>query len=976
MQALFEEIRENCSPHIWSRGVELSRAGAVITEAADDEEITLKVATRQGMAYATVTLWPADEDWSCDCKSAEPACAHVAAAAIALRQAKRQGRAAPQPKMAPGKIGYRLKREDHAIALDRVVVHRERTQPLTHSLEALSSGRVDGPAVMIAQSDLAVERVLGRRQNGFIPREMMPKLLGALAQCHDVRLDDQPIKTSSKDVLPHACVEDRGDGFILFIERDPSIREVFKNGVVLCGETLRPVGQSGLTAREREELQGPDGRYFTAGDAATLVTEIVPSLRKRIPVDIRTSRLPSTQVEPPRLRITTRREGDMLVVDPQLIYGEPPTARIEDNRLIPLGQGALPIRDTQTEQRLTRQLQRHLKLVPGKTLQVTGAPAVDLATRLATWPGDIQGVGHETFFLAPPLRPRLQLDPAHFRLDFFAESETEHGGHPQGGRVAANAVLRAWQNNATLVPLQGGGWAPLPVDWLEQFGHRVADLLAARQATHELPPSALPDLVRLCDALDEPRPPASARFQTLLDDFTGIPDAELVDDLQATLRPYQRDGVNWLVFLRQAGLGAMLADDMGLGKTLQALCAVRGRALVVAPTSVLHNWAEEIRRFRPALRCTIYHGPQRQLEPRADVTLTTYAILRLDIGPLSRQPWDTVILDEAQNIKNPESQVAQAAYQLQSDFRLTLSGTPIENRLDELWSQFHFLNRGLLGGRQHFQERYVRAITQGQPGAAERLRERLRPFILRRRKQEVATELPPRTEVVLRCVLTEDEHDVYNAIQAATREDVVKRLAAGGSVLEALEALLRLRQAACHSGLVPGHEAPTSSKVDLLIETLDQVIADGHKALVFSQWTALLDRVEPHLRSAGMDFVRLDGTTRDRASVVHRFQSDNGPPVMLISLRAGGVGLNLTAADHIFLLDPWWNPAVEDQAADRAHRIGQERPVLVTRLVAQDTVEERILALQQQKRLLAESILDGAEQATALTREDLMALLA
>jgi SNF2 family DNA or RNA helicase len=281
-----------------------------------------------------------------------------------------------------------------------------------------------------------------------------------------------------------------------------------------------------------------------------------------------------------------------------------------------------------------------------------------------------------------------------------------------------------------------------------------------------------------------------------------------------------------------------------------------------------------------------------------------------------------------------------------------------------------------LGGRQHFQERYVKAISQGQPGAAERLRERLRPFILRRRKQEVATELPPRTEVVLRCVLTENEYDVYSAIQAATREEVIKRLAAGGNVLEALEALLRLRQAACHSGLVPGHEAPTSSKVDLLIETLDQVVADGHKALVFSQWTALLDRVEPLLRDVGMNFERLDGSTRDRAGVVHRFQSDDGPPVMLISLRAGGVGLNLTAADHIFLLDPWWNPAVEDQAADRAHRIGQERPVLVTRLVAQDTVEERILALQQQKRLLAASILDGAESAAALTRDDLLALLA
>jgi SNF2 family DNA or RNA helicase len=383
-----------------------------------------------------------------------------------------------------------------------------------------------------------------------------------------------------------------------------------------------------------------------------------------------------------------------------------------------------------------------------------------------------------------------------------------------------------------------------------------------------------------------------------------------------------------------------------------------------------------MQRFRPGLRYTVYHGPQRQLDATADVTLTTYAILRLDVDTLSHQAWETVVLDEAQMIKNPDSQVAQAAHRLPAEFRMTLSGTPVENRLDELWSQFHFLNRGLLGGRSDFQDRYVKAIANHQPGAAERLRDRIRPFVLRRRKQEVATELPPRTDVVLRCLLSDDERRVYSAIHAATREDVVKRLAAGGSVMEALEALLRLRQAACHPGLIPGHEAPSSAKVDLLLETLDQVIADGHKALVFSQWTSLLDRIEPHLRHIDLPFVRLDGATRDRAGVVHRFQDETGPPVMLLSLRAGGIGLNLTAADHIFLLDPWWNPAVEDQAADRAHRIGQTRPVLVTRLIAQDTVEERIIELQQHKRLMAGAVLDDADQGAALTRDDLLALLA
>ena len=414
---------------------------------------------------------------------------------------------------------------------------------------------------------------------------------------------------------------------------------------------------------------------------------------------------------------------------------------------------------------------------------------------------------------------------------------------------------------------------------------------------------------------------------------------------------------------------------MGLGKTLQTLCVLQGRTLVVAPTSVLHHWADELQRFRPDLRVSMYHGPQRTLTTTADVTLTTYAILRLDAATLAQSTWDTVVLDEAQAIKNPDSQVARAAYGLRANFRLALTGTPVENRLEELWSQLHFLNRGLLGGRQTFQERYERPIAAGQPGVAAHLREKLHPFILRRRKRDVAPELPPRTDAVLHCVLSDSERVVYDTVRAATLANVVALLEAGGSVLAALEALLRLRQACCHPGLLPGQTAAISTKVSLLLERLEEVVAGGHKALVFSQWTTLLDRIEPHLRAAGTAFTRLDGSTRDRASVVRHFQDEAGPPLMLVSLRAGGTGLNLTAADHIFLLDPWWNPAVEDQAADRAHRLGQTRPVLVYRLVAQDTVEERILALQEKKRMLADAALAGADRTTALTREELLSLL-
>jgi SNF2 family DNA or RNA helicase len=256
------------------------------------------------------------------------------------------------------------------------------------------------------------------------------------------------------------------------------------------------------------------------------------------------------------------------------------------------------------------------------------------------------------------------------------------------------------------------------------------------------------------------------------------------------------------------------------------------------------------------------------------------------------------------------------------------------------------------------------------------LRERIRPFVLRRRKAEVAPELPPRTDIVLRCELGESERALYESIRGATVPSVVEKLRAGGNVMAALEALLRLRQAACHPGLLPGQEADSSAKVELLLEMLEHAREDGHKALVFSQWTSLLDRMEPHLERLSLPFVRLDGSTRDRESVVRTFQSEEGPPVMLVSLKAGGTGLNLTAADHVFLLDPWWNPAVEDQAADRTHRIGQERPVMVYKLVAKDTVEERILELQEHKRAIAGAALDGGEAAAGLTRDDLLALLA
>jgi len=681
--------------------------------------------------------------------------------------------------------------------------------------------------------------------------------------------------------------------------------------------------------------------------------------------------------------------GAGLTVLPTLVYGQPPTVRIDDGRMTHLG-GAVPVRDEVAERRLVTKLRDELDLLPGRRASYDGPDAARFADRLRKWRGDLVGQGARLVESKARLVPELRVEATtgsasavpdvHFGFTFRVEENDggRGGGGAAGARtVDAGAVLRAWRDGLGLVPLDGGGWAALPDDFLARHGERLSDLLAARGADGRVANHALPALATLCVELDQPPPPELNRVAALVGGFDHVPPAPLPADLTATLRPYQRQAVDWLAFLRSAGLGGILADDMGLGKTLEALCAVKAPALIVCPTSVLANWRAEIARFRPALKVSLYHGPGRQLDDAAEVTLTSYAILRLDAERLTARSWATVILDEAQAIKNPDSQAARAAYALTGELLIALTGTPLENRLEELWSLAHFTNRGLLGGRRDFDERHARPIADGEAGAAERLRERLRPFLLRRLKRDVAPELPPRSDAVLRVALDERERGVYDAVRAASRAEVVALLDGGGSVLAALEALLRLRQAACHAALVPGQQAQTSSKVEALMEALDTAAADGHKALVFSQWTSLLDLIEPALRAAEIPFVRLDGSTRDRGAVVEQFQSAaaDAPPVMLLSLKAGGVGLNLTAADHVFLVDPWWNPATEDQAADRAHRIGQDRPVMVYRLVALDTVEERILALQERKRALADAALGGANAGAPLSRQDLLDLL-
>jgi SNF2 family DNA or RNA helicase len=438
---------------------------------------------------------------------------------------------------------------------------------------------------------------------------------------------------------------------------------------------------------------------------------------------------------------------------------------------------------------------------------------------------------------------------------------------------------------------------------------------------------------------------------------------------------------------------------MGLGKTVMVLAQLEwwrlersqpGRepagpraSLVVVPRSLVQNWILEAQRFTPELKVLDYSHVKRAGAEETfadhDVVLITYGTLRRDVTHLTGHEFEYVILDEAQSIKNAATASAKAARLLNGRYRLALSGTPIENHLGELWSLFEFLNPGMLGAMKVFQRSSGPSRTI-EPETAAVLSRALRPFILRRTKEQVAPELPERTEQTISCELDVKQRAFYNGLRTHYRQALlghVDKVGLGKSRIQILEALLRLRQAACHPALIDeAHHSAGSAKLDVLIPQLTEVMAEGHKALVFSQWTSLLDLIEPALARAELAFVRLDGSTRDRGAVVARFQADDGPPVMLVSLKAGGSGLNLTAADHVFLCDPWWNPAVEAQAADRTHRIGQERPVFVYRLVATNTVEERILALQDSKRALMDAALGDGAAAAGLTKQDLLALLA
>jgi superfamily II DNA or RNA helicase len=701
----------------------------------------------------------------------------------------------------------------------------------------------------------------------------------------------------------------------------------------------------------------------------------------------------------PRIHLQLRRAAQGLIIRPRVApLGEGPTFAPGAGRVSVLGtrkdtEGMRTLRSVRDLDDERARLSHILEVCPTlRDSELTGTEhrVADLTSCLELI-CELRGLGDEVVIEWPEGKPlsiaaERELREVHLRLSsegawLSAQGELEVDA---GLKLSLRELLeRTSKQRGRFIALDDGRFLALSED-LKRTLDGVAALSHVRAGKVELHPLALFGVASLADTQLEHDTLVAERLARAREAAALEP--EIPSAFEATLRPYQREGFAWLSRLAHWGAGACLADDMGLGKTLQALAllverAARGPSLVVAPTSVCANWQDESRRYAPSLRVvSLGAGDREQVLSELgpfDLLVCSYGILQQERERLQQKHFQVVVLDEAQAIKNASTLRAKAALGLVSDVRVALTGTPVENHVGELWSIMNFLNPGLLGSSKSFEERFGRPIQRdGDRQAAQLLRRLVRPFVLRRKKSEVLDDLPEKTVITLRVEPSEAERALFAALREQALARLTDRDKPAESRVRLLAELMRMRRAACHPALVAPQAGIESSKLATLEALLEELRHGGHRALVFSQFVDYLGIVRARLSALGISYQYLDGSSspQARANAVQAFQAGRGE-VFLISLKAGGFGLNLTAADYVVHLDPWWNPAVEDQASDRAHRIGQTRPVTIYRLVMEGSIEEKILLLHAEKRDLADQLLEGTGSSGALGLDELMGLL-
>lgn len=835
----------------------------------------------------------------------------------------------------------------------------------------------------------------------FIPQKHAGFFLPKLARFHQVEFFEtgEPVKFSEHALNPIVHLKEQGTNKVCLdvIFQDSETEEKFKfsdskvfisrRSWALVGNTVYPLKSSPLTSLLEDFSQ--EGELILHGtEAADFIQNYLPLLSRKPEVVLPENfSLPEVLQTPGEacFEISEDPEKDRLILHIQFKYGEyrvPPHVHEEEAmaEVFQDGKKILIRRDLRFEQKTLQDFyDQGFHRVSAVRFETGGEEALNFlsgALPELKKTGAVEGAEHlKKFKLFGEIGgAQIKARAITTGIDWL---ELEVGFEIGGREIPYEVIQSLMGEGKRYLELPGEGFAKINLDEISKLEEKLSELESEIDSSGRLKISQF-HAVFLDESfdIDWKNNQQLGNMIRSLRETAQIPHRTPPSHLDSKLREYQHHGFDWLNFLHDHRFHGILADDMGLGKTVQALAYLEDRRLnhgsqpnmVLAPTSVVFNWANEAKKFTPDLKVLVLTGPNRKSLfteiPQADLVITSYAIFRRDVEVLTAQNWRTVIIDEAQNIKNYRSKTALLVKEIKGEQRWALTGTPLENRLSELWSIFDFLMPGFLGSYPHFKRKYQQPIeAQQSQEHLERLRRRIFPFVLRRLKREVAKELPPKTEITNLCEMTHDQRKLYQEVREACRRQVFSEVEKKGierSHVSILTALLRLRQVCCHPELLgPSfrkHEV-NSGKMEAFQDLVTEVISEGHRVLVFSQFVEMLALLRVWLDKEKIPYEYLDGRTRRREERIRHFNEDPKIPIFLVSLRAGGTGLNLTGADYVIHYDPWWNPAVQDQATDRVHRIGQTKHVFSYKLITKDSVEEKILGLQERKRNLAEGVL-------------------
>ena len=983
IRQLFQELKEISDKQEWSRGVSLSRKDGMVLLQDSKQTSQLQIPDLTGPLIRTISLHWEDLDWQCTCGRQFDPCLHVIAGCMAMRNASEGRMELSRKARSQAGLAYEIKQQGSEYFLHRGVV-----SDVGNGLSSNLSWHLTEENLLLesalAKQDIKVEdtmiaEIARRSSNEGFTRTQWGEVLSLLSQAEaSIFYQGIQVKPESEATIHELNFSRQSEGFFVNLKKPELQFESQKSGLCLIKGNLesdpaRLILQKTVKLSPEKLESLLNGEMVPFKDLDLFYRSVVIPLKTSCQL---VGQLFKTVAEDPYLFLESEECADpgFYLVTVHIGYGSPQLAVVNAEGHLICNSEILPQRKQIEEDKLVRFAEEKLHQSPGVKNRLSLDQTMELKAILDG--SELGSVFENTanhLEISGELKPQVSLIDDILKLDFVSDSDGRNLA------IASERVLKAWDEGSSLLKSEEGTLWRLPSVWLQEHAEILTRILGSRDASGKIEKAVAIANFDYLEQLGVNPGVELGKLALELKATREMSSARLPAGLEAELRDYQEFGVAWLQKRLDSGVGALLADDMGLGKTLQTLTLLTENSLVVAPASVLVNWQREIQKFRPNLKVNLYHGPKRT-RSAAGVLVTSYSILRMEHSYFSNHGWDMIVCDEAQNFKNPQSSVAKAVYDLKAKSRLALTGTPIENSLEELWSLFHFLNRGLLGTFSHFQKNVSAKVAKGDPKSLLTLHKTTSPFILRRLKSEVAKDLPPKTESTLLIDLSDRERQVYTATASAARAEIEELLGPGmdgqGKTIQALELLLRMRQAACHTGLLPGDfEEIGSSKTQVLGERLQTLREGNQKALVFSQWTGFLDLIGRHLDSLGLNFLRLDGSTQDRQGVVDEFQNNSENRILLMSLKAGGVGLNLTAADQVYIMDPWWNPAAEQQAADRAYRIGQEKPVFVYRMVAGDTVEEKIQELKKKKLALAEGVLAGKSAIKGLSAKDILNLI-